>query len=467
MSIRSRLIKGVLLPIDEWREGRRILPLLRRLERSQYGDASLMERERSLKLRRLLAHAYENSRFYRERFREAGVHPEEIRDPSDLRRLPPLTKADMKAHLEEMVAANVPRGYLHRSATGGSTGEHTPFYQDAECLNPKIALEYRFNRWAGWDVGEPIAFVWPAIQDFAGTLTLRTRLRNALLDRRLMLYCGRLDELTLAEHARRLRDFAPTLIRAFPNPLWLLAQHLNENGGAPVRPRGIITVGEPLLDAQRALFEEVFGCPVFNCYVSRECGNIAGECEMHRGLHLNAESLIVECLHNDRPVEPGEPGEVVITDLENRGMPLIRYRIGDIGSLMPGPCACGRALPLMSMQAGRISDFLVSPHDRSYVSGASLCHYLIAEGPGVGQVQLLQKSIDELTIRIVRDRAAATDERHHFEAVIREIFRGKMRVRYEVVESIPREPSGKYMFCKCLLNQESRSPGANDGESTR
>ena len=109
-----------------------------------------------------------------------------------------------------MVATNISSEGMSRSATGGSTGEHTPFYQDLACLNPKIALEYRFNRWAGWDVGEPIAFVWPAIQDFAATPSPKRRLRNVLLDRRLMLYSGHLDEQTMADHSRRLRTFACT-----------------------------------------------------------------------------------------------------------------------------------------------------------------------------------------------------------------------------------------------------------------
>jgi hypothetical protein len=106
----------------------------------------------------------------------------------------------------------------------------------------------------------------------------------------------------------------------------------------------------------------------------------------------------------------------------------------------------------MGMQAGRISDFIVSPHDRSYVSGAALCHYLIAEGPEVGRVQLLQKSIDELTIRVVRNSSTGADERPHFEQVIQRVFHGKMRVRFEPVEDILKENSGKYLFCKSLVD---------------
>ena len=262
-----------------------------------------------------------------------------------------------------------------------------------------------------------------------------------------MLYAGHLDEPTLAEHARRLRAFAPVLIRAFPNPLSILAKYVKETGGPPIRPRGIITVGEPLLDSQRTLFEEVFGCPVFNCYVSRECGNMAAECELHHGLHINAESLMIEFVRDGRPVPPGEPGQILITDLENYGMPFIRYQIEDLGSPMPALCPCGRALPLMAMQAGRVSDFVVSPLDGSFVSGAALCHHLIALGPEVGRVQLVQESIDELTIRLVPGRAEITGELDHFRQVIQQVFQGQMHVRFDLVDTIDREKSGKYRFC--------------------
>ena len=242
------------------------------------------------------------------------------------------------------------------------------------------------------------------------------------------------------------------LIRAFPNPLWILAKYLKETSGAPIRPKGIITVGEPLLDSQRTLFEEVFGCPLFNCYVSRECGNMAGECDFHHGLHINAESLIIEFVRNGRQAGRASPGQILITDLDNYGMPFIRYRIEDLGSSMSPSCPCGRSLPLMAMEAGRISDFIISPHDRSYVSGAALCHYLIAEGPEVGQVQLVQESIDQLTIRIVRSRSTGIDERQHFEQVIQRVFQGKVRLRLNLSSPSPRKSPGNTCSAKAWSN---------------
>jgi phenylacetate-CoA ligase len=447
MSLRGGLIKRVFYPLNELREGRQILPHLRALEESQYEDPARRDEMRMRKLRAVLNQAFEYSPFYRQRFREAGITPADIQDWSDLRKLPPLTKSDLQNHLAEMVATNVPEQARHRSATGGSTGQYTPFYRDNACLDAKMAGQLRFNGWAGWDVGEPLAFVWVALQDFAKQPTSRDRLRNWLIDRQLMLCAGNLNEAALETYAARLRRFRPALIRAFPSPLAVLAGYLKNQPGSAVQPSGIITVGEPLLDSQRRLFEEVFGCPVFNCYVSRECGNMACECTEHHGLHIFAESLHVEFERDGKPAQPGEIGNILVTDLENRGMPFLRYEIGDMGSPRASACRCGRTLPMMAMEAGRVTDFLVSPVDGSLISGASLCHYLVAEGPDVGQIQIEQDGRDHLLVRIVRGSRFREEHLRHFEQVVQRLFHGAMQVEFSFVDHIPREPGGKYRFC--------------------
>lgn len=447
MSLRGGLIKRVFYPLNELREGKQVLPHLRALEESQYEEPGRREETRLRKLRVILQQAFEHTPFYRERFREAGITPTAIKDWSDLRRLRPLTKSDLQNHLDDLVARNIPEHARHRSATGGSTGQHTPFYRDNACLDPKMAGQLRFNRWAGWDVGEPLAFVWVALQDFAKTPGSRDRLRNWLIDRQLMLCAGNLTEAILENYAARLRRFRPALIRAFPSPLAVLAGYLKNRPDPAIRPSGIITVGEPLLDSQRQLFEEVFGCPVFNCYVSRECGNMACECNEHNGLHILTESLHLEFERDGVPARPGEIGKILVTDLENRGMPFLRYEIGDMGSPREGACPCGRTLPMMAMEAGRVSDFLVSPADGALISGASLCHYLVAEGPDVGQIQIEQDARDHLLVRIVRGSRFREEHLRHFEQVVQRLFQGQMRVEFSFVDQIAREPGGKYRFC--------------------
>jgi phenylacetate-CoA ligase len=443
------ILKRFVYPLVEWRDGTTILSWVGSLERTQWIAPEALQKIRFQKLQQILRHAFNKTEFYKKRFLDAGITPDDIHGFEDLPLIPPLTKDDIVGNLEVLAAKGFSPAEIHRDASGGSTGRHTPFYRNNECLNIKLAAQYRFNKWTGWDFGDKVAMVWPALQDFSHHQSFKSRIRQAWVDRLLMLYAGSLNESVVAQYCKRLSKFRPTLIRAFPNPLSILAKYLDNTPQCKIHPHGIVTVGEPLLSSQRILFEKVFQCPIFNCYVSRECGHIASECEMHSGLHINADCLHIEFVQDGKPVSENEAGQILITDFENYGMPFIRYSIGDYGKPMPGLCQCGRTLPRMDFDAGRISDFIYSPHDGSLISGASLCHHLIVEGPDVGQLQLVQESCNHLTIRIRTNQKDSfiNENSEHIKQVISRIFHGKMRLTLELVDTISHEKSGKYRFC--------------------
>lgn len=449
--------KHLIWPLNEFRERKFTLKELRRLKQSEFASTDERHANGVKKLKRLLIHAAKNCPFYKNRFDACGFHPEEFRDFADLKQIPPLSKEDLVQSLDELVAQNIPASQLHKNASGGSTGRHTPFYRDNECLDRKMAAQLRFMQWTGWDIGQKVTQYWPALQDFSHSSSLKSRLKEILVFRRQKLPAGELNEQTMGRQMEQIAGYAPTLIRAFPNPLSIFAEFI-EQKPIKIRPRGIITVGEPLLDGHRKLFERVFDCSVYDCYVSRECGHIASECDRHDGLHLNDDSLHVEFLdENDQDAKPGQPGRIVITDYENFGMPFVRYEIQDMGIRLDRACSCGRTLPLMSVGAGRISDFIFSPKDHARISGASLCHYLLADGPTVGQLQIIQDRADHLTIKIRKEnnsdgQSIDTAAAHQ---VLDRIFDGKMRISWEFVDQIPHEKSGKYRFC---INQVEQQP---------
>lgn len=416
----------------------------RRLARSQTFDPELAARLKTIRLRSLLQHAYQTTRFYRERFDAAGFTPADFQRAEDLQRLPPLTRQDLNAHLESLVSLAFLRQGLQFDFTGGSTGLPTRFARSNACLSIKKANELRFNSWTGWKPGDRILYYWPALQDIGangkGPLTLRRR----LLDRHLTLYAGRLSPRILQEHATLFRRFKPHLIRAFPSALQIFAAFLRERGIALPAPKAIITVGETLNAFQRQLFEEAFQSRVFNCYVSRECGNIAAECAEHDGLHVADELLHLEVVNAGN----GAVGEILITDLTNFGMPLIRYRIQDASLIKHGACRCGRTLPRIDISAARLSDYLISPADGAIVSGPTIIHYMFAEGPKVGRFQIEQDRRDHLIVRMAGGRDANRQLVEHIATVAQRLFHGQMRIDYEFVAGIPLLKSGKYQFVK-------------------
>jgi len=141
--------------------------------------------------------------------------------------------------------------------------------------------------------------------------------------------------------------------------------------------------------SERRTIEAVFGVRVYDRYGCEEVSLIASECGEHRGLHMNTDSLHVELLADGRRVPPGSEGAVVVTDLRNRAMPLIRYRIEDVAVASEESCPCGRTYPLLARVAGRVADYLVTCNGK-LISGISLTENFATLIPGVQQVQVVQ-----------------------------------------------------------------------------
>src|SRR5262249_30118947 len=223
----------------------------------------------------------------------------------------------------------------------------------------------------------------------------RGRLRNRLLERADYLDTLRLNDESLAAFADRLRRKKPRLIFGHAYSVYLLADYVRSAGFTDIRPTGIITTAMVLHSWQRQVIEDVFACPVTNRYGCEEVSLIACECEQHQGLHVNADGVYVEILRNGSPAAPGEPGSVVVTDLTNRAMPLIRYQVGEVGAGAGRTVLCGRGLPLLDRLEGREADFVVTPAGEM-ISGISLTENFALQVPGIAQLQIIQESVDLL-----------------------------------------------------------------------
>jgi phenylacetate-CoA ligase len=208
----------------------------------------------------------------------------------------------------------------------------------------------------------------------------------------------------------------------------------------------MIVSAEMLLPGKRELIEGTFGGKVFNRYGCREVSVIASECEFHEGLHVSADTLLVE-------VEPGPNlppgmGRVLVTDLLNRSMPLIRYEIGDLASLRTTTgCACGRSLPLIGEIQGRTSDFLRLPNGRM-IAGPSLA-LLAADMRDVRQVQFIQGGDPRhVTLKVVAGQGYSSLTEQELRRRMQPYLEGASQLTIARADSIPSEPSGKYRFVK-------------------
>jgi phenylacetate-CoA ligase len=454
MSFRQKLIRHVTYPLNLWRNGDAAqLAYLREFELSQFLPEEQIRAVQFDRLRALLDHAYRTCPFYKDRFRTAGLTPGDIHSLEDLSALPVLTKQDIQDFRDQMVAEGWPEADLIANKTGGSTGTPLSFFLNNDRRRARAAATVRHNRWAGWDVGDRAVYLWGAPRD-QGVGGWRSRTRRALLDPHLFLDATHLSESKLAQCDDILRNYRPRILLAYAKSAVLLARYLKNTGRRPHHPHAIVTSAEVLEPEERGLIEEVFGSRVFNRYGCREVSVIASECEEHRGLHTMAEGLYLEIVRGERPVPAGEPGSILVTDLFNYAMPLIRYQIGDMAAWEEGRCPCGRGLPRLGSISGRVTDFLVGSDGR-LVAGASLTIFIVAERPSLGQVQIRQNEAGKVLYRIKPGRGFRGAEDLDYLAQISQRYLGEgTSVTWEIVDELSSEPSGKFIFSRSTVTPE-------------
>jgi phenylacetate-CoA ligase len=168
---------------------------------------------------------------------------------------------------------------------------------------------------------------------------------------------------------------------------------------------------------------------------------IAAECEQHAGLHVNNDHLVVELVDSAGRGVTNEPGDVVVTDLHNLAMPLVRYRNGDKATTMRGACSCGRGLPLLQSVDGRILDMIVTPDGR-LVPGEFFVTAMLGN-TAVKRFQAVQVDSDIVEMRVVPNGALPQSEHQRITASLRQVVGNAMRINLREVDSIDEPASGK------------------------
>ncbi|MGD9547290.1 MAG: phenylacetate--CoA ligase family protein [Candidatus Krumholzibacteriia bacterium] len=416
---------------------------LHRLENAQWRPADELADGSHEKLAGMLRFACAHVPFYRDFSAQAGLDPDRV-GPPDLGVFPLMTKKDLMDRQERFLAEGRNPEDRVTNATGGSSGVWFRFYVDRSALSLRVANAYRGAAWTGWRVGEKQAVLWGHPRDNQAIKGLRGRVMANLAHRSLNLNAYDMDEAKLAEFSRALRSWRPVMIRGYASALAFLADYMQEHGLPLDSPAGIISSAETLTDAYRSSIEGHFRCKLLNRYGSREFADIAQQCEQVDGFHVFNDRVHVEVLRPDgTPCDPGEQGEIVITDLENRVMPFIRYRTGDLARPRAGLCACGRGFPLLASVEGRTSELIVGKNGKYYSCQSP--RLFGADIPGIGQMQLIQETIEAIEIRIVPDAAWTPESRTALEKRMLGLL-GDIHLKVSLVEAIPPAPSGKYPF---------------------
>jgi phenylacetate-CoA ligase len=444
----AQLSRHIMYPLWDLKDRSIKLKEWRKLESSQRLSADELRARQWHKLKVILSYAYEHSPFYRQRMRQVGLTPADIRTPEGFRLLPITTKQDIREAGDAFISDEYRKDDLVMAKTGGSTGVSLNLFFDKQCEERRNAAAMRSDRWAGWELGMYRGALWGnPPKDFSA----KRWIRNVLLDRTFVLDTMEMTPASMDAFIAQANARRRVAIFGHAHSIFILAKYIAESRRYMVRPRGIIATSMMLLENERAVIEQVLQCAVTNRYGCEEVGLIASECEEHSGLHLNIDHLYVEVLRDDgAPAVAGESGKIILTDFSNRGMPLLRYRVEDVGTLANQPCGCGREQPLLASIAGRVADFL-KKKDGAMVAGVSLVERTLTAIQGIEQMQLVQNRLDEIVINRVKasDHSAQTDTL--LLAEIQRVFGGDTHVLINDVTEIPQQRNGKYRFSICNI----------------
>jgi phenylacetate-CoA ligase len=370
---------------------------------------------------------------------------------------PILEKEHLRKNPLAFLADDRSRTWMLHLHTSGTTGTPLELWQSRDTVRQWYALfETRWRRWYGVSMHDRYGMLGGRLVTPVGQRRPPFWVWNQAFRQ---LYCSsyHLAPDLIPHYLDALARYRVTYLCGYTSSIYLLAEEVLRLGRTDLGMKVVVLNAEPVYDSHRRVIEKAFRCPARETYGMTEKVMGASECE-HGALHLWPEAGVVEVLGEDGASTAGF-GDLILTGLLQRDMPLIRYRIGDRGALqsISSCCSCGRTLPILQSVDGRSDDVLVTQDGRQI---GRLDPVFKADLP-VREVQVIQEALDRLLVRIVPAEGFTGAD----EAVIRARLQdrlGKIHIDIEFSERLPRSSGGKIRAVVCQIPNSSR-PALRDG----
>lgn len=426
--------------IIDFLTGKHVWKYYRLYQATQWFSKEEMNVFQLIKLKKLLQHCYNNVPYYRAIIGKNHIDIENFTSLDILSEFPILTKEIIQANYNDFIPVNI-KGIkgVKSSQTGGTTGNILIKRNDANTRSSVWATYKRFNDWMDVrDEDRKLILMGGHVLHHS-----RFDVKNQIAN-----YISNFDTFNPYDNTKantnKIIDALSTrhykLIRGYSQSLFQFAK-LFESEGLKFSVASITTTAEPLMDIQRDLFTKVFGAESFDQYGCGEIGGVAYECNHHKGLHVAEERVCLEI--NDK-------NELIITDLDNFAMPLIRYWNADQAIVSKNLCTCGRQSMLLDKIMGRTCDYIYGIEGRS-IHWAYFWHLVFESNIGTGRnlrkFQVRQISETEIQFRLVSDKLDKTEE------IITKDMKerlGDIRIQFIYEKDIENSPSGKY---RPVINQ--------------
>ena len=421
----------------------RLAPLALAQRRFPYRDPGAIRRVQERRIARIVEHAYQQVPHYRDEMDRLGLAPGDLRTASDLGLLPILERAQVRGEGDRLISRNLGQAVPFNSS--GRTGIPITTVWDREAVLAHLGYRERTRAVMTSIIGRRFGYRESSFSLLGGTgkKVYETRTDALWLPRFVM------DRQHLpmrdgpAANVAEMIPFDPHLVRSYGSYLEVFFLELERQGKRPDSLRVAEFAGDAIGEEARRRIEERFEIPVIGVYNAHETLDIAFECEHRAGYHVNVDICPVRIVDSaGRDLPDGEVGDVVVSNLVNRGTVLINYRIGDRGAILPGGCRCGRKLPLLDLAEGRVNAWIRMDNGRP-VHGMDI-RIVLKDEPDVRQFRIVQVDTNRLAVSVVPELAADPDAlRGRISEGLQDLVGPGAAIEVEFKDHIPPSHSGK------------------------
>ncbi len=412
----------------------RQLYYLSQFKKHQWLKEEYLIRIQEKRLRALIKHAYHNVPFYNDLLDSEGIKPEDINSVKDLQKIPILTKESVrKNYPDKIVTKGVNIAKCHNSSTTGSTGMPLKISFGSNDYDNLVSSQLFVWLEQGLRLKDKFVSI-----RYKGLLT-----DNNILFRILGIFNWENIDIfdPIEDIYKAFTSSKADVLWSYPSIIQILSQEIEKKNGAGKKPRLILCAGETLTDSNRNKIINILNSDIYRTYATVEFGPLAFECKERSGYHLISDRFIVEFVKDEKHVGEGEEGEIVVTSLTNYTMPLIRYKLGDIGTFTSETCLCGKGYPLIKGIEGRTDDFLIMPSGRK-ISPRVI--NVIEDIPGVSLYKTVQEAKNRIVVNLVKGEGFGEGTISEIKKHIKDGCRGEdIEVDVKLVEEIPLDKGGK------------------------
>jgi phenylacetate-CoA ligase len=408
------------------------------------------------KLKQIINLSFNQVPYYQDLFKKHGISSADIKTLEDLKKIPLLEKETLRKNPDLLLNQQYRRRSLMRLHTSGTTGTPLTIFCDQRTRQLNYAFFDRFLQLVGVDPHGNRA-----------TLGGRTIVsphqqkppfwRYVYFQNNLLLSAYHLTEENLDSYLKKLCQYKPAYIDAYPTSLYVLAEYaFNNNIKLTGITKAIITSAEMLQQFHREMIEKVFEAPIYDQYGCAEMCVFVAQCPSGN-YHIHSDFGILEFLNSSGdPAAPGEVAEIVCTSLINPVMPLIRYRIGDLGILSDKKCGCSLSFPILEELSGRIDDMIYTPDGKKI----SRLGRVIYDFP-IKEIQYIQKEIASVQVLIVKDTSFNENDEQRLIKELRKRLGMVIALQIDYVNTIERSANNKFKTVVSYLGNDSLNKNLN------